>query len=48
MSERTVRDRMATLLAQRRVYREEGSGRGRKPLVYVVTSTAQAAPRLVT
>jgi len=48
MSERTVRNRMATLLAQRRVYREEGSGRGRKPLVYVVTSTAQAAPRLVT
>lgn len=47
LSERAVRDRMTYLVGLKRAYLEEGSGRGRKPLVYVVTKTSVAAPRLL-
>jgi len=47
MPERTVRERMTYLVQHRRAFIEEGSGRGRKPLVYVVTKTSVAGPRLL-
>lgn len=46
LSERTVRDRMTYLVGHKRAYIEEGSGRGRKPVIYVVTKTS-TAPRLL-
>lgn len=46
MPERTVRDRMAVLVSQRRAYIVEGSGRGRRPLEYAVPKGA-AGPRLL-
>jgi hypothetical protein len=47
MSERTVRDRMALLVRGRRAYIEAGSGKGRKPTVYVVPRGTQSGPRLL-
>jgi uncharacterized membrane protein len=46
--DRTVRRRLEELVRQRKVYVEEGSGRGSRPTVYVVTNQRAAAPRLLT
>lgn len=48
VEERTVRERMAYLTSpkMRRAYIEEGSGKGRKPLVYVVPRGLESAVRI--
>jgi hypothetical protein len=47
IAETTIRDRMTSLVSQRRAYFEAGTGRGRKALVYVVPKGTQSGPRLL-
>ncbi len=49
LGEKAVRERMTALVSQHRAYYEAGSGRGRRPLVYVVPGKGSyAGPKLLT